>query len=439
MGKIPGISGPDHIVTKQLRIAELARRMPDRVLTSLAHHIDVAWMYEAYRRTKKGGATGVDGQSAADFEKNLMDNLRALVEGLKSGSYKPPPVGRKYLKKKDGGQRPIGVPTFSDKVLQRAVSMLLEPLYEQDFHEFSYGFRPSRSAHQAIDAMRDHLWEIKGGWLVEVDIKGFFDGIDHAKLRECLAKRMGDGVLKRAIDKWLRAGVMEDGVILRSEKGTPQGGVISPLLANIFLHEVMDDWFAKVVKPRVGPAARMVRYADDILVIVQTEKEAQRVLAATRNRFAKFGLELHPEKSKIVDFTRPPWKGSPKGAEPGTFNFLGFTFYWGKSQKGFPAIMNRTRKESLRAGLKEISAWCEKNRHEKVAWQFSKLNEKLRGHYGYFGRRGNIGCLTCFRHQVGKIWRFWLNRRSQQRHLSWTKFYVRLKANPLLHPWITHR
>lgn len=439
MGKIPGISGPAHIVTKQIRIAELARRMPDRVLTSLAHNIDAAWMYEAFRRTKKVGATGVDGQSAVDFEKDLMGNLKALVEGLKSGSYRPPPVSRKYLKKKDGGQRPIGVPTFSDKVLQRAVAMLLEPLYEQDFHDFSYGFRPGRSAHQAIDAMREHLWEIKGGWLIEVDIKGFFDGIDHGKLRECLAKRMGDGVLKRVIDKWLRAGVMEDGHITRGEKGTPQGGVISPLLANIFLHEVMDDWFVKVVKPRVGPAARMVRYADDILVTVQTEKEAQRILEATRNRFAKFGLELHPEKSRIVDFRRPPLARNPKGPKPETFNFLGFTFYWGKSLRGFSVISNRTRKESLRAGLNEISLWCEKNRHQKVAWQHSKLNEKLRGHYDYFGRRGNIACLTAFCFQVSRIWRHWLNRRSQRRHLPWSKFYERLRANPLLAPRITHR
>lgn len=438
MRKIPGISGPDHIRTKQLRIAQLAKQSPDMVFTSLAHHIDEYWMYEAYRRTKKGGATGVDDVSSKMFEENLRDNLRELVEQLKAKTYKAPPVRRIYLEKGGGKKRPIGIPTFADKVLQRAVKMVLEPLYEQDFYEFSYGFRPGRSAHQAIRAVSDELWERKGAWVVEVDIKGFFDNIDHKHLRSVLDQRVRDGVIRRAIDKWLRAGVMEDGTVHRNKGGTPQGGVISPILANIFLHELMDKWFTREVATRME-GATMTRYADDIIMAFRSKGQAEKALAVTHKRFEKFGLELHPEKTRLIDFRCPTGRPQGKGKDPGTFDFLGFTFYWRVGLKGFWCLKKKTRKEKLKKGLKEISDWCRRNRHMKVGWQHQKLCEKLRGHYAYFGVTGNTEMLRKFFFGATRTWMKWLRRRAQKRHLSKTEFFHRLRKNPLPGPKIVHR
>lgn len=440
MGKIAGIQGPDHIQTKQLRIAQLAKERPEQVFTSLAHYIDVFWMHEAYRRTKKGGATGVDGETAKDFEQDLMGNLKNLVEMLKSGSYKAPPVRRIYLEKGDGKKRPIGIPTFADKVMQRAVTMVLEPLFEQDFYWFSYGFRPEKSAHQGIDAVCGDLWKSRGGWVVELDIKGFFDNIDHKALRTFLDQRVRDGVLRRAIDKWLCAGVMEDGSLQLSKKGTPQGGVISPLLANILLHGLVDKWFIDEVLPRV-PEAKLCRYADDIIMTFRSERDAKRILAVTRKRFTKFGLELHPEKTRIIDFRCPLRKPKDISREqrPGTFDFLGFTFYWCIGLSGFWCLKTRTRKGKLRESLRDISDWCRKNRHRKVKWQHQKLCEKLKGHYAYFGRTGNTPMLKNFFYGVCRTWYRWLARRSQKRYLGKIEFFNRLCRNPLPSPKIVHR
>ena len=237
---------------------------PERALISLSHHMDLEWMFEAYRRTRKDGAAGIDGQTAKDYEANLEANLQSLLDRAKSGDhYKAPPVRRVHIPKGDGSTRPLGIPTFEDKVLQRAVVMVLEPLYEQDFLDCSYGFRPGRSAHQALREIQSRLTMMGGGWVLDVDIRKFFDSLDHAHLREIVAKRMRDGVIKRLIGKWLNAGVMEEGVLTHPEAGTPQGGVISPLLANIYLHEVLDVWFEREVKPRLKGPGFLVRYADD--------------------------------------------------------------------------------------------------------------------------------------------------------------------------------
>lgn len=397
-------------------------------------------MYEAYNRTKKGGAVGVDQQSSKDFEANLMDNLKDLLEKLKSGNYKAPPVKRIYLEKGNGKKRPIGIPTFADKVMQRAVVMVLEPIYEQDFKAFSHGFRPNRSAHDAIDAIKEGLWNSGGGFVVEVDISGFFDNIDHGVLRTFLDQRVRDGVIRRAIDKWLRAGIMEDGTFQNSKLGTPQGGVISPLLANIFLHELMDTWFVNEVSPRVR-GAQIVRYADDIVMCFETEADAKKVLDVTHKRFNRFGLTLHPEKTKIVRFLRPRLYNAPKSKEkkPGTFDFLGFTIYWGKGRKGYWCLMSRTKKDKLRKALSEVNDWCKTNRHKKVLWQWEKLSQKLNGHYAYFGRTGNGQMLNAFRLGVTRIWYKWLSRRSQKKYLSNTEFYQRLKRKPLPSARIIHR
>src|SRR5271165_1482165 len=253
---------PETVSTKLERIAKLAKEKPGVALTTLAHHIDVEWLREAYRRTRKDGAKGVDGQSAEQYAQRLEENLASLLGRAKSGTYQAPPVRRAYIPKGDGSQRPIGIPTFEDKVLQRAVAMVLEPVYEQDFLDCSYGFRPKRSAHMALTALQHQSVVMAGGWVLEIDIRKFFDRLDHGKLREVLRRRVHDGVLLRLIGKWLNAGVLEDGSVSYPEAGTPQGGVISPLLANIFLHDVLDAWFDREVKPRLAGKAVLFRYAD---------------------------------------------------------------------------------------------------------------------------------------------------------------------------------
>ncbi|MEK7371691.1 MAG: group II intron reverse transcriptase/maturase, partial [candidate division NC10 bacterium] len=310
----------------------MAKVMPGVPLSTLAHHIDVDWLREAYRRTRKDGARGVDGQSAGQYEEHLEDNLQSLLGRAKSGTYRAPPVRRVHIPKGDGSQmRPIGVPTFEDKVLQRAVAMVLEAVYEQEFHDFSYGFRPGRSAHQACEALQNASVRMAGGWVLEVDIRKFFDTLVHQQLTAILRQRVRDGVILRLIGKWLNAGVMEGLMLSHPESGTPQGGVISPLLANIYLHEVLDEWFVREVQPRLRGRAALVRYADDLVFVFARKDDAERVFEVLPKRFGKYGLTLHPDKTRLVPFHRPD-RGDGGGDGPGTFDFLGFTHHWGLSR-----------------------------------------------------------------------------------------------------------
>ena len=292
------------VSTKLERIAKLARAMPQEALTTLAHHIDIDWLREAYRCTRKDGATGIDRQTADQYASNLEVNFRSLLERAKSGSYVAPPVRRVHIPKAgDGSQtRPIGIPTFEDKVLQRAVAMVLEAVYEQSFLDCSYGFRPGRSAHQALRVVQGQTVKMAGKWVLEVDIRNFFGTLNHCHLRDIVRKRVRDGVLLRLIGKWLNAGVMEDGAIQYPEAGTPQGGVVSPILANVYLHEVLDEWFAREVVPRLAGRAILVRYADDIVIIFEHERDARGVLDVLPKRLAKYSLTLHPEKTRLIDF-----------------------------------------------------------------------------------------------------------------------------------------
>jgi len=334
-----GASKPDPVSTKQQRIAELAQQSPPMGFTSLNHHLDLLWLVEAFHRTRKDGAPGVDGQTADDYGLALLDNLESLLDRAKSGTYFAPPVRRVHIPKGTGQQtRPLGIPTLEDKILQRAVVMVLEPIYEQDFLDCSYGFRPGRSAHQALEALRQQTMVLGGCWLVEVDIQKFFDTLDRTHLRRLLRQRVRDGVLLRLIDKWLQAGVSEDGDVSYPEAGTPQGGVISPLLANVYLHHVVDVWFEQQVKPCLKGRAFLVRYADDLVMGFACEEDARRVLAVLPKRLGKYGLTLHPEKTRLVPFERPDRgpaePGSGAGSPPGSFDFLGFTHFWSRSRQG---------------------------------------------------------------------------------------------------------
>ena len=293
--------------------------------------MDIDWLKEAYRRTRKDGAVGVDGVTAEEYEQDLEENLHSLLDRAKSGTYRAPPVRRVHIPK--GGSstetRPLGIPTLEDKLLQRAIVRLLEPIYEQDFLDCSYGFRPKRSAQQALQSFRDQTMDCqpKGGWVLEVDVRKFFDNLDHHHLRQFLQLRVRDGVLLRLIDKWLKAGVMEDGSISYPESGSPQGGVVSPLISNVFLHYVLDLWFENEVKPRLKGHAYLIRYADDFVIGFRYECDAQRVMAVIPKRFGKCGLTVHPTKTKLVRFCPPSSQTKDRhGADdrPGTFDLLGF-------------------------------------------------------------------------------------------------------------------
>lgn len=422
----------DPISTKQKRIAMLATQMPGTALRSLTNHIDLEWLREAHRRTRKDGAVGVDGQTAQAFAERLEEELQLLLDEAKSGRYRAPPVRRVYIPKGDGkNRRPLGIPSYRDKVLQRAVVMAVEPVYEQDFMDFSYGFRPGRSAHDALKRLRDGMWEMGGGWVLDVDVSKFFDTLDHRQLSEILRQRVVDGVAVRLIGKWLNAGVMEGGVMQRQSSGTPQGGVISPLLANIYLHEVLDTWWAREVMPRLRGRAFAVRYADDFVLVFSDREDACRVQEVLPKRFGKYGLTLHPDKTRLVRFERP---GNPWGDRPETFDFLGFTHYWAKSRKGRWVPKQRTARDRLRRSVQRISAWCRQWRHLPVADQAKILGQKLRGHYQYFGLTGNWKALADVYWQTKRVWHKWLCRRSQRAYLKWEAFQGLLQRHPLPYP-----
>lgn len=435
-GKIAGSPTPGAISTKLSRIAELAREDRRRSFRSLAHHIDLEWLHEAYRRTRKDGATGVDGQTAEEYAANLEENLRGLLDRFKAGTYRAPPVRRVHIPKGDGRTRPLGIPTFEDKILQRAVVMVLEAVYEQDFLDCSFGFRPGRSAHQALERVWRSLMNMGGGWVLDVDIQGYFDAIDPGRLREFLDRRVQDGVIRRTIDKWLKAGVQEDGAVTTPDTGTPQGGVISPLLANVFLHEVLDTWFHEDVAPRLRGRAVLVRFADDFVILCQHEEDARRVWDVLPKRFEKYGLTLHPEKSRLVPFRKPPAKSDegpapPKDPEPARFDLLGFTHIWARSQKGEWVVKRRTSTKRLSRALKAVREWCRVNMHRPFRDQAKALGQKLRGHCLYYGITGNSHALASFKHWLLRAWHWALSRRSRKAAMTWERFNRLLEVFPL--------
>jgi RNA-directed DNA polymerase len=430
----------ESVSTKRQRIAELAKQAPDMVFTSLAHHIDLEWLCEAYRRTRKDGAPGVDGQTAEEYATNLEENLRSLLDRAKSGVYRAPPVRRVHIPKGSGSEtRPIGIPTFEDKVLQRAVVMVLECVYEQDFMDCSYGFRPRRSTHGALAALRRQLMERGGGWVIDVDIRKYFDTIDHRHVQAMVRQRVRDGVLVRLIGKWLNAGVQEEESLSYPEAGSPQGGVVSPLLSNIYLHEVLDNWFEQEVKPRLHGHGFLIRYADDAVLGFSREEDARRVLAVLGKRFARYGLTLHPDKTRLVPFRTPYRRGGQHGGGdgPGTFDFLGFTHAWERTRRGGWSIRQRTASDRFGRALRRIAEWCRSVRHEPLRTQHRDLRRKLRGHYEYYGITGNSSALARFRHEVQRVWHKWLSRRSQRR-MTWQRFSELMQHFKLPPPRAVH-
>lgn len=434
MGNTKETPTSTNVSTKLNQIAELARKMPGVGLRTLAHHIDMDWLLEAYARVRKDGVPGIDDVTAEEYERNLKANLTRLLDQFKSGTYSAPPVRRAYIKKADGGERPLGIPTFEDKLLQRAVTMVLSAVYEQDFLPTSYGYRPKIGALHALRDLRQELMAMGGGWVLEADITSFFDSMVHSHLRSFLELRVRDGVIRRAIDKWLKAGVLEEGRVYHPEDGSPQGGVISPLLANIYLHEVLDVWFEQVVQPRLRGRARLIRYADDFVICFEREDDARRIWDVLPQRFAKYGLTLHPDKTRLLYYGKP---GGESDKRP-TFDFLGFTHYWALSRSWKWVIKRKTIAKRLARKLHEIWLWCRANRHETMQEQQQRLASRLLGYYNYFGITCNYEALEQLFRGVRQAWHYWLGRRSQRAHITWARFEVLEALFPLPKPRIVH-
>jgi len=425
------------VSTKRQRIAELGKRFDQRSFTSLHHHLDLEWLTEAYQRLNSKSAPGADGVTVENYGKDLRSNLISLRERVLGGGYHAPSVRRVWIPKGSGGneKRPIGIPTTEDKVLQRAVQMLLEPLYEPIFREVSYGFRPGRSPHMALEALWQAVMQMGGGWVLDVDVRKFFDTLDHEQLLTLLKHRVSDGVICRLVSKWLHAGVMEEDKVSYPQQGTPQGGVISPLLSNVYLHYVLDEWFEDVVRPRLQGPAKLIRFADDFVMVFRHQADAERVWQVLPLRFGKYGLQIHPDKTRLVDFRMPQGDG-----KSGTFTFLGFTHYWGQSRRGRRVVQRKTARDRFTRSVRSIRQWCRAHCHEPLVTQHVQLTLKVRGHYLYYGLTGNIASLRRFHRQVTRGWRYWLNRRTRGRRLHWDRFVSRVLDNyPLPVPRLYHR
>lgn len=422
---------PEHI-----RIAELAKEDRERKFTSIAHLLTVEALKEAFGNLRKEASAGVDGVTYTEYAGGVSENLEKLQDRLKHGKYRAQPLRRIYIPKEDGRQRPISIPSLEDKIVQKAAADLLEAIDEQDFLDCSYGFRRGRGPQEALDKVGQVICQRPITTILEADISGYFDAIVRSLLMEMIEKRVYDGTILRLIGKWINVGVIEDGRLLVSETGTGQGQVISPLLANIYLHYVLDEWFEEVVKPRLRGEAHEVRFADDFIMGFQYREDTERVLAVLKQRFEKYGLTLHPDKTRLVDFGRKALFQSEKrgGPRPGTFDFLGFTHICKRSRKGYFTIHVRTMRKRLRRSLKAIAAWCRQHRHDPVNEQQQALNRKLRGHYQYYGRSTNSRSLSEFYTRVRQIWQKWLNRRSRGNPMAWPAYQQLLRRHPLLTP-----
>jgi len=427
-GQMAGTPIPSPISTRQAQIASRAREIPDAPLRTIVHHMDLDWLREAFGRLRRGAAAGVDGMTVEDYAANLDANLEALLQRLREGRYRAPPVRRVYIPKGDGSSRPLGLPTVEDKLVQTAVKMLIEPIYEQEFYDFSYGFRPGRSAHDAVEALHNAIWSMYGAWVLDADIRGFFDAIGHRELRDLLRQRVADPAVVRLVGKWLNAGVLEGGVVRHVETGSPQGGVISPLLANIYLHEALDKWWVDTVFPRLAGRGALVRYADDFVMVFERKSDAERVLRALHGRMARFGLELHPDKTKL-GLCRPPWRG--EGPKPATVDFLGFTVYWALSRNRRWTLKRKTSRKATGRALRSMRAWMKQARHWPIEVQAAALASKMRGHINYFGLPGNSRGIASYAYWVRRAWKHWLGRRSQRAYLTWPQFTRLLEKFPL--------
>jgi group II intron reverse transcriptase/maturase len=421
-----------------LKVVERAQREPEGRFNSLAHLIDVPALRRAYHRQRSDAAVGVDGVTKEQYGRNLEGNLQDLHARLKDKRYRHQPIRRAHIPKAQSQTRPIEISVFEDKVVQDAVREVLEAIYEQDFLDYSYGFRPGRSAHDAVRTLKRIVEEGEVSWIYEADIVSFFDSLDRTKLEEMLGLRVADGSLMRLIGKCLHVGVLDGETIVEPELGTAQGSVLSPLLGNVYLHYVLDLWFETEVKPRLQGTATLIRYCDDFIIGFEREDEARRVVAVLDKRMERFGLALHPDKTRLLPFWRPP-RSQRRSKGPATFDFVGFTFYWARSRKGHWWMACKTRRASLRRAKRSIYDWCRRHRHWPIKDQHAALHRRLRGHFNYFGVNGNYTSMMRLVESTGRSWYKWLRRRSQRTRLNWERFSDMLRWWPLPRPRITVR
>lgn len=421
----------DLFSTGLLRVMERAKRDPEVRFRSLAHHIDGWALERAYRRLRKGAAVGVDGIDKEGYGEQLTDNLGDLHSRLREGGWRHQPIRRMHIPKGKDKTRPIGISCVEDKIVQNATREVLEAVYEPLFYEHSYGFRPKRGAHDAVRALNQVLYRGEGNWILEADIKSFFDTIDRKMLLKMIQNRVADGSLLRLIGKCLHVGILDGCEYSEPEEGTVQGSTLSPLLGNIYLHYVLDDWFECIVRPRLVGKAQLIRYADDFVIAFARQDDAERVQRVLGLRFERYGLKLHPDKTRLIPFERPRTR---EGKGTRTFDFLGFTFYWGKSRSGSRVPRVKTRTASLRRSLKTVTDWCRRYRHLPVKEQHAALTKRVEGHLNYFGVNGNNRSVRQFVRGVERAWHRWLNRRSQRSRLNWNRMNDLLAAKPLPKP-----
>jgi group II intron reverse transcriptase/maturase len=408
---MPNASTVEDMSPGLLKVVERAQREPEGRFHALAHLIDGLTLKRAYRRQRSDAAVGVDGVTKEQYGQNLEATLQELHARLKAKQYRHQPIRRVHIPKGQGKTRPIGISAFEDKVVQDVVREVLEAIYEQDFLECSYGFRPGRSAHDAVGTLKRHVERGEVRWIFEADIVSFFDSLDRTELKKMLEVRVADGSLLRLIGKCLHVGVLDGEVVMEPELGTVQGSVLSPLLGNIYLHYVLDRWFATEVKPRLRGKATLIRYCDDFIIGFEREEDARRVLAVLEKRLGRFGLTLHSDKTRLLPFWRPPTT-QQRGQGPATFDSLGFTFYWRRTRTGHWRMGCKTRRASLRRAKQALYDWCRRHRHQPVEAQHAALSQRLRGHFNYFGVSGNFGSLQRLVEATKRAWYKWLCRRS---------------------------
>lgn len=432
----PVLRDGSSVITRLDQIHQRAESQPNTVFNNLFSLLNDELLQLAFCRLKRGKAPGVDGVTLEDYESNLRENLQSLLQRLHRGSYRPQPSLRKNIPKGDGKTRPLGIACVEDKLVQRAVVMILEQIYEADFYETSYGFRPHRSCHQALSVLGQNIATKKVNWISDADIKGFFDAVCHERLEDLLRIRISDPKLLALIRRFLNAGVMIEGQRFDTEDGVPQGASLSPLLANVYLHYVLDQWFERDVKPRMEGESSLIRYADDFIVSFELEADAVKYQSVLPKRLARFSLSVAEDKTKLIRFGRFAHRDCQRRGEgaPQTFDFLGFTHYCGTSRAGRFKLKRKTSTKKLRGKLQDLNRWFWKQLSTPILEMWRTLNAKLRGHYQYYGISDNWPLLMAYRAHACRMAKRHISRRSQNSYFSWAKFYAFLEQNPLASP-----
>jgi RNA-directed DNA polymerase len=420
-----------HMSTGLEKIVTRARNHPEERILSLAHRIDEQALRRAYKRLRNDAAAGIDGVTKAEYGQALEQNLPGLHERLRVGRWRHQPIRRVHIPKGEGKTRPIGISTVEDKLVQDAVREVLEAIYEQDFLNCSYGFRPKRSAHDALRALDRTVHQGRANWIIEADIVSFFDSIDRKKLMEMLRSRIADESYMRLIGKCLHVGVLDGEAYTEPDLGTAQGSVLSPLLGNVYLHNALDLWIEREVQPRLRGGVSLIRYADDFVICFELREDAERVMAVLPKRLGRYGLILHPDKTRLLPFGRPK-AGNGKGPMP--FDLLGFTLYWRRTRRGRWQMRCKTKRARLLRMITTVTEYCWSHRHEPVAVQHAALARRLRGHFNYFGVNGNVRSLTILARSTERVWLKTLRRRSNRTRLTWERYVVLLRRFPLPEP-----